>query len=97
MKSQENFILLKDIDMPYFEVSTINRKRSLLMFTILYSGENRMKLTENLLKINDVHQLVEQLSNILQKAIVLENKNFELITYSSPNETSFDPVQQKRF
>lgn len=61
----------------------------------LYSGENRMKLTENLLKITDVHQLVEQLSNILQKAIVLENKNFELITYSSPDEASFDPVQQK--
>ena len=54
-----------------------------------------MKLTENLLKITDVHQLVEQLSNILQKAIVLENKNFELITYSSPDEASFDPVQQK--
>lgn len=54
-----------------------------------------MKFSENLLKINDVHQLVEQLSNVLQKAIVLENNNFELITYSSPDETSFDPVQQK--
>lgn len=54
-----------------------------------------MKISKNFLKINDVHQLVEQLSNVLQKAIVLENNNFELITYSSPDETSFDPVQQK--
>src|SRR5690625_1321833 len=54
-----------------------------------------MDLTESVFQTNDVHQLVERLSNLLQKAIIVENKNFELIAYSSPNEFSFDPVQQK--
>lgn len=54
-----------------------------------------MELTEKVYQENDVHQLVERLSDILQKAIILETKNFELIAYSSPNEFSFDPVQQK--
>lgn len=54
-----------------------------------------MDLTEKIFEINDIHQLVEQLSNIFQKAIIIEDKNFELIAYNSPNEFSFDPVQQK--
>src|SRR5690625_4975936 len=54
-----------------------------------------MDLTEKFFQANDVNQLVEQLSDILQKAIIVENHKFELIAYSSPNEISFDPVQQK--
>lgn len=54
-----------------------------------------MDLTEKIFETNDVHQLVEQLSHLFHRAIIIENKNFELIAYSSPNEFSFDPVQQK--
>ena len=54
-----------------------------------------MELTERIFKITNIDQLVEQLSHIFQKSIIIENENFELIAYSSPNEYSFDPVQQK--
>lgn len=54
-----------------------------------------MSVTDKLLDIKDIHQLVEQLSAYLQKAIIIENKNFELIAYSAPSGFSFDPVQQK--
>ncbi|MBO1001188.1 PucR family transcriptional regulator [Pseudogracilibacillus auburnensis] len=55
-----------------------------------------MDITEQeVFQSGDVHQLVEQLSSLFQKAIIIENKHFELIAYSSPNEFSFDPVQQK--
>lgn len=54
-----------------------------------------MDLTEKVFQANDVHQLVEQLSDLLQKGVIVENRDFELIAYSSPNEFSFDPVQQK--
>src|SRR5699024_7002212 len=54
-----------------------------------------MEMTENVLKLNDVDQLVEQLSTLLQKAIILENDDFELIAYSAPSEFSFDSIQQK--
>lgn len=54
-----------------------------------------MNVTKSVLELNDVHQLVEQLSEMLQKAVILENNNFELLAYSSPNEYSFDPIQQK--
>lgn len=54
-----------------------------------------MKLIEQVFETNEIHQLAEQLSHIFNKAIIIENKNFELIAYSSPNEFSFDPIQQK--
>lgn len=54
-----------------------------------------MKITESVLQLNDVDQLVEQLSILLQKAIILENDDFELIAYSAPSEFSFDSIQQK--
>ncbi|MEI3606227.1 helix-turn-helix domain-containing protein [Pseudogracilibacillus sp. SE30717A] len=54
-----------------------------------------MDITEKVFQSTNVHQLVEQLSKKLQKATIIENKNFELIAYSSPNEFSFDPIQQK--
>lgn len=50
---------------------------------------------ERLLKMNDIHELAEEVSNVLQKAIVIENHQFELIAYSTPSSFSFDPIQQK--
>ncbi len=54
-----------------------------------------MDKTERVFQATNVHQLVEQLSEKLQKATIIENKNFELIAYSSPNAFSFDLIQQK--
>src|SRR5699024_5840783 len=54
-----------------------------------------MKDIDKLLQIKDIHQLAEEVSNVLQKAIVIENNQFELIAYSTPTDFSFDPIQQK--
>lgn len=54
-----------------------------------------MNILKELLDIQDIHQLAEKLSSHLQKAIIIENRNFELIAYSAPPGFSFDPVQQK--
>lgn len=54
-----------------------------------------MKLTESVFELQDVHLIVEKLSEVLQRAIIIEDSNFELVAYSSPNEFSFDPIQQK--
>ena len=54
-----------------------------------------MEMTESVLQSKDVHQLVEQLSALLQKAVILENRDFELVAYSAPTEDAFDSIQQK--
>src|SRR5690625_2415732 len=54
-----------------------------------------MRVTKSVAQLKDVHQLVEHLSSALQKAIILENRDFELIAYSAPSEYSFDSIQQK--
>lgn len=54
-----------------------------------------MDVTTTLLQTEDIHELVEKLSAYLQKAIIVENKHFELIAYNAPPGFSFDPVQQK--
>ncbi len=54
-----------------------------------------MELTDKIFRITDVNLIVELLSEILQKGIIIEDANFELVAYSSPNEFSFDPIQQK--
>lgn len=54
-----------------------------------------MNISKELSDIQDIHQLAEKLSSHLQKAIIIENRNFELIAYSAPPGFSFDPVQQK--
>lgn len=54
-----------------------------------------MHKIEKLYQIEDNHQLAEELSAYLQKAIIIENDQFELVAYSSPITQSFDPVQQK--
>src|SRR5699024_852048 len=75
---------------------------STMIIERLLVGNNRVKIgaasmngTDKLLEIKDIHQLVEKLSGYLQKAIIVENRNFELIAYSAPSGFSFDPVQQK--
>jgi len=45
--------------------------------------------------MTDVHDIVDQLSSLLQRAVIIEDKNFELVAYSSPDELSFDALQQK--
>src|SRR5699024_577 len=55
----------------------------------------QMQKIEKLYQIEDNHQLAEELSAYLQKAIIIENDQFELVAYSSPITQSFDPVQQK--
>jgi len=54
-----------------------------------------MEPIDIILQMNDVHQIVDQLSVILQRAVIIEDKNFELVAYSSPNEFSFDSLQQR--
>src|SRR5690625_1631961 len=54
-----------------------------------------MNVTDSVYKLNDVHELVDHLSSLLQKAIILENRDFELIAYSAPSEYLFDSIQQK--
>lgn len=54
-----------------------------------------MQEIDKLFQTKDIHQLAEKLSTYLQKAIVIENDQFELVAYSSPINQSFDPVQQK--
>src|SRR5699024_2628415 len=41
------------------------------------------------------HDIVDHLSDVLQRAVIIEDKNFELVAYSSPDELSFDALQQK--
>src|SRR5699024_12340823 len=55
----------------------------------------QMHKIEKLYQIEDNHQLAEELSAYLQKAIIIENDQFELVAYGSPITQSFDPVQQK--
>src|SRR5690625_6255998 len=45
--------------------------------------------------MKNVNFIVEKLIDVLQKVIIIEDSNFELVAYSSPNEFSFDPIQQK--
>lgn len=54
-----------------------------------------MEITEKILQMTDVHLIVDHLSTLLQRAVIIEDKNFELVAYSSPNEFSFDSLQQK--
>src|SRR5699024_3494931 len=54
-----------------------------------------MNLKKRFGEIRDVHRIVELLSETIQKAIIIEDAQFELVAYSSPNEFSFDPIQQK--
>lgn len=54
-----------------------------------------MDTMQKVLRMTDVHDIVDHLSDVLQRAVIIEDKNFELVAYSSPDELSFDALQQK--
>lgn len=54
-----------------------------------------MSIKDRIYELRDVHRIVELLSETFRKAIIIEDAQFELVAYSSPNEFSFDPIQQK--
>jgi len=58
-------------------------------------GEKPMNTMQKVLRMTDVHDTVDHLSDVLQRAVIIEDKNFELVAYSSPDELSFDALQQK--
>ncbi|MFC0561003.1 hypothetical protein [Halalkalibacter alkalisediminis] len=45
--------------------------------------------------LEDINETAEYISTILEKSVIIENKNFELIAYSSPDHSHFDSTQQK--
>lgn len=45
--------------------------------------------------LTELHEVVEYLSNYFKRSIIIENKDFELVVYNTPNEFLFDPIQQK--
>lgn len=58
-------------------------------------GEEQMVVEQTLRSLHTVNELVEYVSAVTNKAVILENGDFELIAYSAPNEYSFDSIQQK--
>lgn len=54
-----------------------------------------MNTMQKVLRMTDVHDIVDHLSDVLQRAVIIEDRNFELVAYSSPDELSFDALQQK--
>ncbi|ASF40471.1 hypothetical protein CEH05_15460 [Halobacillus halophilus] len=53
-----------------------------------------MEINELILQVEDIHKATELISSKLRKPVIIENKNFELISYSSSIE-EFDLTQQK--
>ncbi|KGX84895.1 PucR family transcriptional regulator [Pontibacillus litoralis] len=53
-----------------------------------------MEVKKQILQIEDIHKITELISSTLHKPIIIENKNFELISYSSSVD-EFDQTQQK--
>ncbi|MBF0707352.1 helix-turn-helix domain-containing protein [Alkalihalobacillus hwajinpoensis] len=49
---------------------------------------------ERILEATDIHKATEMISVATNKPVIIENKNFELISYSTASE-SFDQTQQK--
>ncbi|WP_349769330.1 PucR family transcriptional regulator [Bacillus sp. NTK071] len=49
---------------------------------------------EQILEATDIHKVTEVISIAINKPVIIENKNFELISYSTASE-SFDQTQQK--
>lgn len=53
-----------------------------------------MEVKDRILQAEDIHKATELLSSRLGKPVIIENKNFELIAYSSTHD-DFDQTQQK--
>ncbi|MDP5274278.1 PucR family transcriptional regulator [Chengkuizengella axinellae] len=47
------------------------------------------------MKIKDLDDITEYISSVIKKPLIIENKNFELISYSSKYAYHFDTSQQK--
>lgn len=54
-----------------------------------------MSVLNRILEISDIHQMTDYISKVLNKSVIVENKNFELIAYSSSGDYEFDLTQQK--
>ncbi|WP_079527683.1 PucR family transcriptional regulator [Halobacillus hunanensis] len=53
-----------------------------------------MEVKELILQVEDIHKATELISSTLRKPVIIENKNFELISYSSSMD-EFDQSLQK--
>ncbi|WP_232324850.1 PucR family transcriptional regulator [Halobacillus mangrovi] len=54
----------------------------------------RMEIKDLILQTDDIHKATELISSKLEKPVIIENKNFELISYSASFD-DFDQTQQK--
>ncbi|WLR48626.1 helix-turn-helix domain-containing protein [Halobacillus litoralis] len=65
-----------------------------MTFNLLGKVRIPMEVKELILQAEDIHKATELISSKLKKPVIIENKNFELIAYSSAFD-DFDQTQQK--
>ena len=65
------------------------------MFSIINLRVNEVTEKNEIYLLTELHEAVEYLSNYFKRSIIIENKDFELVVYNTPNEFLFDPIQQK--
>ncbi len=65
-----------------------------MTFNLLGKVRIPMEVKELILQAEDIHKATELISSKLKKPVIIENKNFELIAYSSSFD-DFDQTQQK--
>ncbi|CDQ18554.1 DNA-binding transcriptional regulator, PucR family [Halobacillus karajensis] len=65
-----------------------------MTFNLLGKVRIPMEVKELILQAEDIHKATELISSKLNKPVIIENKNFELISYSSTSD-NFDQTQQK--
>lgn len=65
-----------------------------MTFNLLGKVRIPMEVKELILQAEDIHKATELVSSRLEKPVIIENKNFELISYSSSFD-DFDQTQQK--
>lgn len=65
-----------------------------MTFNLLGKVRIPMEVRELILQTEDIHKATELISSKLKKPVIIENKNFELISYSSSFD-EFDQTQQK--
>ncbi|MYL50807.1 hypothetical protein GLV98_15030 [Halobacillus litoralis] len=65
-----------------------------MTFNLLGKVRIPMEVKELILQAEDIHKATELISSKLKKPVIIENKNFELISYSSTFD-DFDQTQQK--
>lgn len=54
-----------------------------------------LKNFEEIYSLKELQEVVEWLSNYFKRSIIIENAQFELVAYNTPNEFLLDPIQQK--